>query len=132
MMALNCTGSRLAIVGKYNTMRFIDLPDAGTFTPVAGFERKEVWSIEWDGEKDDTLAIMEKQRMAIIRGIEVSIWAINRAFLNGFLHRPKSQSRTVAAFANSRIWWCAPCCWMMCSRSQAKLANIALWTLKFA
>ena len=36
MMALNCTGSRLAIVGKFNTMRFIDLPHVGTFTPVTG------------------------------------------------------------------------------------------------
>jgi len=73
-MALNCTGSRLAIVGKYNTLRFFDLPDSSSFKPFLGFERKEVWSLEWDSEKDDTLAILEKQRMTIIRGTEVRAW----------------------------------------------------------
>ncbi|KAL3125948.1 hypothetical protein niasHT_009477 [Heterodera trifolii] len=70
LMALNCVGNRLAIVGKHNTLRFFTLSDQNAFSPVLGFERKEVWAIEWDGEKDDTLAIMEKQRLLVIRGTE--------------------------------------------------------------
>uniref|UniRef100_A0A183BUW6 ANAPC4_WD40 domain-containing protein n=1 Tax=Globodera pallida TaxID=36090 RepID=A0A183BUW6_GLOPA len=70
LMALNCVGSRLALVGKDNTLCFFNLPDSNSFLPVAGFERKEVWMVEWDVEKDDTLAIMEKQLLLVIRGTE--------------------------------------------------------------
>uniref|UniRef100_A0A183BU49 WD repeat-containing protein 35 n=1 Tax=Globodera pallida TaxID=36090 RepID=A0A183BU49_GLOPA len=68
LMALNCVGSRLAVVGKLNTLRFFNLPDAYTFSPVAGFEREKVWMVEWDMVKDDTLAIMQDQRLLVIRG----------------------------------------------------------------
>ncbi|KAI3420246.1 WD repeat-containing protein 35 [Globodera pallida] len=59
-----------ALVGKDNTLCFFNLPDSNSFLPVAGFERKEVWMVEWDVEKDDTLAIMEKQLLLVIRGTE--------------------------------------------------------------
>ena len=82
-MAPNCTGTRLAYVSKHNTLKFFDLPsESNAIVAVPKFERKEVWSVEWDmvrdfyklvrtiysenyalQEKDDTLAIMEKQRL---------------------------------------------------------------------
>ncbi|KAI3408169.1 WD repeat-containing protein 35 [Globodera pallida] len=68
LMALNCVGSRLAVVGKLNTLRFFNLPDAYTFSLVAGFEWKKVWMVEWNMVKDDTLAIMQDQRLLVIRG----------------------------------------------------------------
>ncbi|KAI1714229.1 WD repeat-containing protein 35 [Ditylenchus destructor] len=69
-MAVNCTGSRLALVGKHHTLKFFDLSKPNAITLVSGFEKKEVWAVEWDTEKDDSLAIMEKQRLMVIRGTE--------------------------------------------------------------
>lgn len=70
-MSINCDGSRLAIIGKYNVLRLIDLPKINSFMPVLTFERREVWSVKWDNDKNDLLALMEKQRLVIIRGTEV-------------------------------------------------------------
>uniref|UniRef100_A0A915D9I2 Anaphase-promoting complex subunit 4-like WD40 domain-containing protein n=1 Tax=Ditylenchus dipsaci TaxID=166011 RepID=A0A915D9I2_9BILA len=56
-----------AILMSINFLRSIQ---AKLYSLVPGFEKKEVWSVEWDTEKDDTLAIMEKQRLMVIRGTE--------------------------------------------------------------
>jgi len=72
-MTINCDGSRLALIGKYNVLRLIDLPKENIFTPILTFERREVWSVEWDDAKNDLLALMEKQRLVIVRGTEVFI-----------------------------------------------------------
>uniref|UniRef100_A0A914MD46 Anaphase-promoting complex subunit 4-like WD40 domain-containing protein n=2 Tax=Meloidogyne TaxID=189290 RepID=A0A914MD46_MELIC len=70
LMTINCDGSRLALIGKYNVLRLIDLPKENIFTPILTFERREVWSVEWDDAKNDLLALMEKQRLVIVRGTE--------------------------------------------------------------
>jgi hypothetical protein len=73
-MSINCDGSRLAITGKYNILRLIDLSKSNSFIPISTFERREVWSVEWDDAKNDLLALMEKQRLVIVRGVEVNIF----------------------------------------------------------
>jgi hypothetical protein len=59
VLELNCTGSRLAYITKHHNLRFFDL-GGNAATAVPGIEKKETWSVVWDVEKDDTVAIMEK------------------------------------------------------------------------
>lgn len=91
-LSLNCAGNRLALINRHWTLKFYTVADPTQMVVVPGFERKDVWNVEWDmvglwcchpckirlcvserrilQEKDDTLAVMEKSRLVVIRGID--------------------------------------------------------------
>ncbi|CAK8696266.1 unnamed protein product [Clavelina lepadiformis] len=76
-LALNCTSSRLAIIDTSGIFSFFDL-DAKV-TDVNGqevvgehlsFERKDTWDMKWADDNPELIAIMEKTRMYVFRGLD--------------------------------------------------------------
>jgi len=48
-LSLSCNGKKLALISKHHVLRLYDLTDGDkAVKPMQGFERKEVWSVEWD------------------------------------------------------------------------------------
>ncbi|XP_056645450.1 WD repeat-containing protein 35-like [Diorhabda sublineata] len=72
-MAINCTSTHLAIIDIFGLMRVLDISE-GLGRPVSSstdskLERKDVWAMCWASDNPQLLAIMEKTRMYIFRGI---------------------------------------------------------------
>lgn len=70
---------RLAANDVTGVMTFLDMEshhsfhsstDSGTNKELSKFERKDVWAICWASDNPELLAIMEKTRMYILRGVE--------------------------------------------------------------
>lgn len=73
-MAINCNSTRAAIIDATGILTTIDLVDSRETTASAmvtgRIERKDVWAICWAKDNPQLLAIMEKQRMYILRGVD--------------------------------------------------------------
>ncbi|KAJ8969636.1 hypothetical protein NQ317_009651 [Molorchus minor] len=72
-MAINCNSTRLSIIDMSGVMTVLDISEAvgRPTTAVEGnkLERKDVWAMRWASDNPQLLAIMEKTRMYIFKGI---------------------------------------------------------------
>ncbi|CAJ0583240.1 unnamed protein product, partial [Mesorhabditis spiculigera] len=68
-MYFNCTFTKLVVLTHQAVMRQFDVSEDG-LNSIPGAQRTDVWNVKWDHEKDDTLAVMEKTRLFVIRGRE--------------------------------------------------------------
>ncbi|VDK51291.1 unnamed protein product [Anisakis simplex] len=80
-MELNCNGTRLAVLTSQG-MQLFEISE--TSTKMMNFDRKDVWCIKWDAEKDDTIAVMEKTRMYVVRNTECEEPIVNSGYLCSF------------------------------------------------
>lgn len=73
-MSINSNSTRAAIIDAGGVLTTIDLVDsreasAGTIA-MGRIERKDVWAICWAKDNPQLLAIMEKARMYVLRGVD--------------------------------------------------------------
>ncbi|KAG5898787.1 hypothetical protein JTB14_010997 [Gonioctena quinquepunctata] len=72
-MAINCNSTRLSVIDVSGVMTVIDISEGvgRPTTAVEGnkLERKDVWAMCWASDNPQLLAIMEKTRMYIFKGI---------------------------------------------------------------
>lgn len=91
-LAINCNTTRLSIIDVTGVLTFLDLESpllsSSSSLPGPGdtmnislmsnnnskelskFERKDVWAMKWASDNPELLAIMEKTRMYVLRGLE--------------------------------------------------------------
>ncbi|GBG63808.1 hypothetical protein CBR_g39592 [Chara braunii] len=89
-LSLNCNSSRMAVVDSNGVLTLYDLnyhPEVGGVGVGGGggggvttgssvgrhlreFERKDVWDLRWASDDEELLAVMEKTRMYIFRGLD--------------------------------------------------------------
>ncbi|KAI4490168.1 hypothetical protein M0802_010893 [Mischocyttarus mexicanus] len=77
-MAINCDSSRVSIIDTSGVLTMLDLDmHKGTDSmntkigdDVSRFERKDVWAMCWAQDNPLLLAIMEKTRMYVLRGLD--------------------------------------------------------------
>ncbi|CAD5229090.1 unnamed protein product [Bursaphelenchus okinawaensis] len=82
-MALNSTNTRLALINKHHLLKFFDIKDNNAVV-VPNFERKDVWGVIWDKNREDTLVCMEKQKVLVIHGTETEDPVNNTGYLCDF------------------------------------------------
>lgn len=80
-LELNCTGTRLAVLSVQG-LKLFELSSADV--KLLDFDRKDAWNIKWDAEKDDTIAVMEKARMYIVRNTEAEEPIVNNGYICSF------------------------------------------------
>ncbi|VDM42438.1 unnamed protein product, partial [Toxocara canis] len=80
-MELNCNGTRLAVLSSQG-MKLYEISENSA--RMMNFDRKDIWSIKWDTEKDDTIAVMEKTRMYVIRNTECEEPIVNTGYICSF------------------------------------------------
>ncbi|CAG9828348.1 unnamed protein product [Diabrotica balteata] len=72
-MAINCNSTRLSIIDISGLMTVLDISEgvgrAGISASENKLERKDVWAMCWASDNPQLLAIMEKTRMYIFRGM---------------------------------------------------------------
>lgn len=75
-IAINSNSSRAAIIDTAGVLTTIDLLDGGSVNSIATannsgrIERKDVWAMCWASDNPQLLAIMEKTRMYVLRGVD--------------------------------------------------------------
>ncbi|CAG9538621.1 unnamed protein product [Cercopithifilaria johnstoni] len=80
-LELNCNGTRLAAL----TVKGLKLFELRNNTIISLYlERSDVWNIKWDSEKDDTIAVMEKTRLYVIRNKEIEEPVFNNGYICSF------------------------------------------------
>uniref|UniRef100_A0A914YY19 IFT121 second beta-propeller domain-containing protein n=1 Tax=Panagrolaimus superbus TaxID=310955 RepID=A0A914YY19_9BILA len=82
-MSLNCSSTRLAIISTNNIFKLFDIRDNGTQV-VPSFEKKDIWDMKWDTDKEDTIAIMEKSRLLVVQGIIAADPVPNHGYICSF------------------------------------------------
>ncbi|CAD5234713.1 unnamed protein product [Bursaphelenchus xylophilus] len=82
-MALNSTSTRLALINKHHLLKFFDIKDNNAIV-VPNFERKDVWGVIWDKDREDTLVCMEKQKVIVIHGTDTEDPVQNTGYLCDF------------------------------------------------
>ncbi|XP_011304110.1 WD repeat-containing protein 35 [Fopius arisanus] len=73
MIYVNCSSTRAAILDGSGVLTMIDLEkneDSSDQEDISKFERKDVWAVCWAVDNPSLLAIMEKTRMYVIRGLD--------------------------------------------------------------
>ncbi|VDK76030.1 unnamed protein product [Onchocerca ochengi] len=80
-LEVNCNGTRLAALTAKG-LKLFELRDSSEVSLY--LERSDVWNIKWDSEKDDTIAVMEKTRMYVIRNKETEEPVINSGYICSF------------------------------------------------
>nr|XP_023029130.1 WD repeat-containing protein 35 [Leptinotarsa decemlineata] len=72
-MAVNCNSTRLSIIDVSGVMTVLDISEGvgrpTTAAEGARLERKDVWCMRWASDNPQLLAIMEKTRMYIFKGV---------------------------------------------------------------
>jgi WD repeat-containing protein 35 len=72
-LAINCNSTRLSIIDVAGVMTVLDISEAvgrpSTSADGNKLERKDVWAMCWASDNPQLLAIMEKTRMYIFKGI---------------------------------------------------------------
>ncbi|XP_056645490.1 WD repeat-containing protein 35 [Diorhabda sublineata] len=72
-MAINCSSTRLSIIDISGLMTVLDISEGvsrpATSSTDTKLERKDVWAMCWASDNPQLLAIMEKTRMYIFRGM---------------------------------------------------------------
>ncbi|KAJ7522936.1 hypothetical protein O6H91_18G031500 [Diphasiastrum complanatum] len=70
-ISLNCDSTRLSVIDINGLLTFYDLHGSTKASKkVDEFKRKEVWNMKWADDNPDLIAVMEKTRMYVLRGIE--------------------------------------------------------------
>ncbi|CAJ0945040.1 unnamed protein product, partial [Mesorhabditis belari] len=82
-MYFNCNYTKLAIVNHHANMRLFEVND-DAFSSIPGIERRDVWNLKWDHEKDDTMAVMEKTRLIVIRGKDTEEPVVSSGYIASF------------------------------------------------
>ncbi|XP_050539955.1 WD repeat-containing protein 35 isoform X2 [Daktulosphaira vitifoliae] len=71
-LALNSNSKRLAIIDSIGVLSLIELSIDSILSgpePSPLFQRRDVWTMKWASDDPELLAIMEKTRMYVIRGL---------------------------------------------------------------
>ncbi len=73
-LALNCSGSRMAVLDGGNVLSMYDFGPAGAAGQAAGlgqhlegWERRDVWDVRWAEDDPELLVCCEKSKMVVIR-----------------------------------------------------------------
>jgi len=70
-LELNCTSTKVGIIDINGVMTILDLEkkseNGGAMLP---FERKDTWDILWAKDNEEMIAVMEKTKLYLFRGIE--------------------------------------------------------------
>uniref|UniRef100_A0A914QRS2 IFT121 second beta-propeller domain-containing protein n=1 Tax=Panagrolaimus davidi TaxID=227884 RepID=A0A914QRS2_9BILA len=82
-MSLNCSSTRLAVISTNNIFKLFDIRENGTQV-VSGFEKKDIWDMKWDNDKEDTIAIMEKSRLLVVQGTTAADPVPNQGYICSF------------------------------------------------
>ncbi|KAL3990454.1 hypothetical protein ACH3XW_31845 [Acanthocheilonema viteae] len=80
-LELNCNGTRLAALTAKG-LKLFELRDNSVVSLY--LERSDVWNIKWDSEKDDTIAVMEKMRLCVVRNKETEEPIVNNGYICSF------------------------------------------------
>ncbi|XP_052827196.1 WD repeat-containing protein 35 [Octopus bimaculoides] len=76
LMEMNCNLTILALVDNYGVLSMYNLNGykdnngKSSNTEQLNFDRKDVWNIKWANDNPNLFALMEKERMLVVRGIE--------------------------------------------------------------
>ncbi|XP_050432012.1 WD repeat-containing protein 35 [Adelges cooleyi] len=71
-LALNSNSKRLAIIDSTGVLSIISINEKSELTNTeapSDFQRRDVWTMKWASDDPELLAIMEKTRMYVIRGL---------------------------------------------------------------
>lgn len=83
---LNCDGSRYSIIDINGVVSFFDVTD--TTESVNGthlqLERKEVWSLVWSSDNPTLCALMEKNRLFVLKNFEAEEPILSAGYLCDF------------------------------------------------
>ncbi|KAJ9582947.1 hypothetical protein L9F63_022708, partial [Diploptera punctata] len=69
-LSINSDSPRLAVIDVTGVMTFLDLESPALSSELSKFERKDVWAMKWATDNPELIAIMEKTRMYVLRGLE--------------------------------------------------------------
>uniref|UniRef100_A0A915PI34 WD repeat-containing protein 35 n=1 Tax=Setaria digitata TaxID=48799 RepID=A0A915PI34_9BILA len=80
-LEFNCSGTRIAVLTGQG-LKLFELRNNNAIS--LNFERNDAWNIKWDAEKDDTIAIMEKTRMYIVKNTETEEPIVSSGYICSF------------------------------------------------
>ncbi|XP_067008662.1 WD repeat-containing protein 35 [Anabrus simplex] len=95
-LAINSTSTRLSVIDMTGILTFLDLePHSSSYSgssdsssysnrELSKFERKDVWAMKWASDNPELLAIMEKTRMYVLRGLEPEEPLISSGYICAF------------------------------------------------
>lgn len=86
-LKLNCDSTKFSIIDINGVLSFYDMTDetagagVGTHLPL---ERKEVWSVVWSSDNPSLCALMEKNRLFVLRDFEPEEPVLSAGYLCDF------------------------------------------------
>ena len=84
MLALNADASRMSVIDINGILSLVDLRADGGRGEHLAMERKDAWGMQWSSDDPQLLAIMEKTRMYIFRGMEPEEPVLSSGYLCAF------------------------------------------------
>jgi len=85
VIAVNCDSTRMTVLDINGLLYLYDVQiKTDREDRKLDFERKDVWDMKWASDNPDLLAIMEKNRMYIIRGTQPEEPVLSNAFICAF------------------------------------------------
>eukprot|EP00747_Dinoflagellata_sp_TGD_P185914 gnl/TRDRNA2_/TRDRNA2_42708_c0_seq1.p1 gnl/TRDRNA2_/TRDRNA2_42708_c0~~gnl/TRDRNA2_/TRDRNA2_42708_c0_seq1.p1 ORF type:complete len:1239 (+),score=279.59 gnl/TRDRNA2_/TRDRNA2_42708_c0_seq1:153-3869(+) len=103
VLAANCESTRMSVIDINGMLTLYDValppgaagrpadvqptnatPQEGSIGTQLDFERKDVWNMRWANDNADLLAIMEKTRMYIVRGLQPEEPVLSNAYICAF------------------------------------------------
>eukprot|EP00397_Hematodinium_sp_SG-2012_P004975 GEMP01004991.1.p1 GENE.GEMP01004991.1~~GEMP01004991.1.p1 ORF type:complete len:1182 (+),score=262.89 GEMP01004991.1:170-3715(+) len=85
VIAVNCDSTRMSVLDINGLLYLYDInPKTAREDRRLEFERKDVWDMKWASDNADLFAIMEKNRMYIIRGLQPEEPVLSNAFICAF------------------------------------------------
>jgi WD repeat-containing protein 35 len=86
-LKLNCDSTKFSIIDINGVLSFYDMTDetdgTGCGTHLA-LERKEVWSLVWSSDNPSLCALMEKNRLFVLRDFEPEEPVLSAGYLCDF------------------------------------------------
>jgi len=85
-MKLNCDGSKFSVIDINGVLSFFDMSDTtdGSQGTHLTAERKEVWSLVWSSDNPTLCAVMEKNRLFILKNFEADEPILSAGYLCDF------------------------------------------------
>ena len=87
-LSLNCNCTKFAIIDINGVLTFFDMEECPPGSRVPGYhkpeEKKEVWSVVWSSDNSDMCAVMEKNRMFVMRNYKQEEPAYSSGYLCHF------------------------------------------------
>jgi WD repeat-containing protein 35 len=84
VLALNADASRMSVIDINGILSLVDLRADGGRGEHLAMERKDAWGMQWSSDDPQLLAIMEKTRMYIFRGMEPEEPVLSSGYLCAF------------------------------------------------